>query len=119
MSPETCRALTGCLATWVSRQSDLRGLAMVGSWARGTATADSDLDVVVIAADQDRYRAGSTWLSKIAFQDAGYRIVSHEAAAYGQVWSWHVGLEPEAEVEISFAPPEWASTDPVDRGTQD
>ena len=118
MSPEIYRVLTARLAAWVSRQPNLRALAIVGSWARGNARPESDLDCIVIADEPKGYRGDLGWLATIAFQDAGYRVVSSNCAAYGQVWSWHVGLEPEAEVEISFAPPEWASIDPVDAGTE-
>ena len=36
---------------------DICGLALVGSWARGTARADSDVDLVVLTSHPDRYLA--------------------------------------------------------------
>ena len=50
---------------WARRRPDIRGLAPVGSWVRGSARTDSDVDLVVPATDpgvprldgQGRHRA--------------------------------------------------------------
>jgi Nucleotidyltransferase domain len=36
---------------WARRRPDIRGLALVGSWARGSARTDSDVDLVVLTTD--------------------------------------------------------------------
>ena len=44
-------------------QRDVRAVALVGSWARGTARADSDVDVVLLAESPARYVQSGEWLS--------------------------------------------------------
>jgi hypothetical protein len=178
MSPDTVELLTSLIATWVEGQPDLLALALAGSWARGNPRPDSDLDVLILTSDQDRYRqdhawlgaaqsgervripsnrphplsraageggegvhqqqplpilprcAGEgaplipssvhplpPWLSAIGLEAAGYRVVARTARQYGVVWSWHLHLEPDAELELSFANPDWAKTNPIDAGT--
>ncbi|WP_169064330.1 nucleotidyltransferase domain-containing protein [Geodermatophilus dictyosporus] len=36
------------LTSWPRRRSDVRALAIVGSWARGTPRQDSDVDVLLL-----------------------------------------------------------------------
>jgi predicted nucleotidyltransferase len=49
MTPAFALSLTNAIADWVEDRSDLRALGLVGSWAKGTARADSDLDLLVLA----------------------------------------------------------------------
>jgi hypothetical protein len=118
MSPKTAETLAALVAGWVARQPDLRGLALAGSWARGNARPESDLDLVILATDQDRYRRDAAWLGTLGLEGAGYRIVARTPAPYGVVWSWHLQLEPDAKLELAFAGPDWASINPVDAGTR-
>ena len=46
MTPAEVRSFTDAIVPWIEGRDDLRGLAMVGSWARGTVQATSDLDLV-------------------------------------------------------------------------
>jgi predicted nucleotidyltransferase len=117
MSPESAEILTSLVTRWVAAQPDLLSLALAGSWARGNARPQSDLDLLIMTTDQERYRQDGEWLSAIGFEDAGYPIVSRTSAQYGVAWSWHLYLEPDAEVELTFARLDWASVDPVDAGT--
>jgi len=118
MSPKTAENLTALVAGWVARQPDLLGLALAGSWARGNARPESDLDLVILTTDPDRYRRDAAWLGTLGLEDAFYRIVSRTAAQYGVVWSWHLQLEPDATLELAFAGPGWASINPVEAGTR-
>jgi Nucleotidyltransferase domain len=46
--PAAVERLLERAVAWARRQPDIRGLALVGSWARGNARADSDVDLVVL-----------------------------------------------------------------------
>jgi hypothetical protein len=112
------RAVTAAVANWAITRADIRAMAMAGSWARGNPRPTSDLDLLLLSDLAPDYHRRTTWLSEIAFQNAGFRIRSIESAIYGVVWSLHAHLWPAAEVELTFAKCSWASTDPVDSGTQ-
>ena len=92
-------------------------LALAGSWARGTARPDSDLDLLVLAHNPEQYRTGPHWLDQIALPPP-FRVLSSKWVAYGVVWSCHVALNPAGEIELGFGALNWASTDPVDAGSR-
>jgi hypothetical protein len=116
MHPEVAETLTSLVTRWATGQADIKSLALAGSWARGNAGPESDLDLLVLTTNPESYRQDGAWLNAIAFEEAGYRIISQTSVRYGVVRSWHY-LNPDAEVELSFAPLDWASTNPVDSGT--
>lgn len=101
------------LATqWVLEHDDLRGLLLVGSWARHEARPDSDLDLVIICTQPEQYR--DLRASPIPFE-----FVQQKLVEYGAVFSHHVTLADGAEVELAFAALSWAATDPMDDGTRE
>jgi hypothetical protein len=119
MDGDEVARIAAAVVDWASGLRDVSGLAMVGSWASARARSDSDLDFVFIADRPDRFRQDRDWLSAIAWGHAGFAVSGFRDASYGVIWSRHVALLPAADVELSFAPPSWASTDPIDRGTRD
>ena len=48
-------------------QRKIRGVALVGSQARGTARVDSDIDLVLLTTDPDSFRADTTWVAQNGF----------------------------------------------------
>lgn len=104
------------IVVWVASRSDLRGLALVGSQARGMAWPDSDVDLIVLAANPQIFRDRG-WLADIRWHDA--RVVGWHDADYGVAWSRHVRLAPSGNMEFTFCDCSWASADPVDSGTAD
>jgi Nucleotidyltransferase domain len=103
------------VAAWARSRSDILGLAVVGSWARGTARPGSDIDLILLAPEAQAFRYDESWLAEIGWRD--WRIAGWHDADYGAVWSRHVRLEPPCEIEFSFCLPTWAATDPPDPGT--
>ena len=103
---------------WSEAHQDIRGLALVGSHARGTARLDSDIDLVVLAANPEAFRADGSWIEAIDWSGAGVEVAHWADEDYGAVWSRRVRLSSGAEVEISFAPLSWASIAPLDAGTR-
>ncbi len=96
---------------WAADRSDIRGVALVGSHARGTARPDSDVDVVILATEPEQYVNDTAWTRR-------FGTVSREAKEnWGRVTSIRVWYEGELEVEFGITSPEWAAT-PVDEGTQ-
>jgi predicted nucleotidyltransferase len=44
------------VAQWASRRTDIAAAALVGSWARGAARVDSDIDLMFLAANPASFR---------------------------------------------------------------
>jgi len=100
------------ITTWARSRPDILALALVGSWARGMAREDSDIDLIVLAERPHEFR-GTTWLNEIQWTGlAGWRD-----AEYGAAWSRHIGVLPRGEIELTFCAPAWAAVDPIDAGT--
>ena len=117
MTPAAVQSFIATIVPWIVGRNDLRGLALVGSWARGTAGAGSDLDLLVMAEAPDSYRALGMWLDRLPLPE-GVSLESAGAADYGRVWSCHLKLQPPAEVELSFCDLAWADMTPIDFGTR-
>ena len=81
----------------MSGRANVHGLAVVGSWARGAATPDSDLDLVALVVSPQAYRDDASWVSNIDWSGAGFSLAGFTDADYGKVWSRHLELEPYAE----------------------
>jgi uncharacterized protein len=103
------------VAAWARSRSDILGLALVGSWARGTARDDSDIDLLVLVSEPEKFRGDVHWLSEIDWTDR--EITAWHDAQYGSVWSRHIELWPNCDIELTFCGPSWAATNPIDPGT--
>ena len=115
--PTSIAPLISIVTRWAESRSDILGLALVGSQARGTAHESSDVDLLILTADPGSFRAIDAWLNEIQWSSVGSRVAASRDADYGCVWSRHVVLSSGSEVEFSFGPLSWASTAPVDPGT--
>ena len=109
---EEVEGLLEAVRRWAGGQADLHAVALVGSWARGAARADSDVDVVLLTDAPAAYLEDDRWIA--AFGALG---VVH-TQKWGVVTERRVAMASGVEVEFGFASPEWASTDPLDAGTR-
>jgi hypothetical protein len=101
------------VAAWAGARDDVVAAAVVGSWARGTARSSSDVDIVVLTSDKDRYVRDGAWVRHAVGQEA--ELV--RTLEWGPVTERRVRLHSGLDVEFGFVDPSWASTDPVDPGT--
>ena len=108
----TIRPFVGQLITWAEGEPRLRAIALVGSHARGTARADSDIDLVILATDPDAFLSDTAWVGRFG------RPGRMSREDWGGVISLRVFYEG-AEIEFSFGALSWAETDPVDPGTKE
>jgi hypothetical protein len=109
MTPEQAiQAIT----RWAEARPDVEAVALVGSWARGTARPNSDVDVVILCADPSVYLAHDSWMADFGAID---QVIAED---WGAVGAWRVSFQDGLEVEFGFTTPAWARTDPVDRGTR-
>jgi aminoglycoside 6-adenylyltransferase len=108
-----CDQVLTNIAAWAGRRSDVRAVGVAGSWARGEPEMTSDLDVVVLTDDQNRYADDALWVAAAVGEDAP--IVRTQQ--WGIATERRVRLASGFEVEFNFAPRSWAAIDPYDEGT--
>ncbi len=94
---------------WAAQQPQIIAVALVGSYAREAARADSDVDLVVLTTAPESFRQQTEWLEELDWQIARWNDED-----YGLLWSRRLELDTGIEVEIGFTLPQWASTDPID-----
>jgi predicted nucleotidyltransferase len=109
-SPSVQRFLSA-IPAWAQEQPDLHAVYLVGSYARGTARPDSDVDLVLLVDDPGRYLAYTGWTGR--FGD----VIWLQVEEYGKVTSLRAGYADGREVEYGLAAPDWGD-DPADEGTQ-
>ena len=95
---------------WASAQPDISGVALVGSYARGAARQDSDIDLMILTTDVERYFQGKAWASLFG------QIERIEEEDWGAAETLRVFYEDGGETEFNFSAPAWARI-PVDSGT--
>jgi hypothetical protein len=105
------------ITAWAAKRGDLGAVALVGSWARGAARDDSDIDLVLLTLDPLWFRQNDDWLSQLNWHSIGSPIAEWQDADYGIVWSRHLRLVDGIKIELGFGPLAWASVDPIDAGT--
>lgn len=114
------RQLVQQMVQWASGHQFILAAALVGSQARGTADAKSDIDLMFLTEQSLLFRTSTDWLREINWGDR--RIESWQDKEYGAVWSRHLYLYADdterVEIELSFGQPDWAAITPLDPGTQ-
>lgn len=108
-----CVRVVRSVAEWAAEQRDIVGVAIVGSWAREQARMDSDLDLVILTDDRERYLSDGAWARAVLGEPA--ELIRTQR--WGPLTERRVALPSGLEIEFGFVPPGWASVDPVDPGT--
>jgi len=96
---------------WAHAQSDIEAVALIGSYARNTATATSDVDLVVITSQPSSYLKNLGWIQRFG------QIRRQQIEDYGQLTSIRVWYTDGREVEYGITDESWAAL-PLDEGTQ-
>ena len=109
--------ILGLIDDFVAINPEILAMGLCGSWARGSAGVNSDIDLSIIVADPKKYLE-TGWLFQIPFEKINDAVASFEDRQYGRVWSRHVFLESHTEIEFSFADQSWAAVDRLDEGTR-
>jgi predicted nucleotidyltransferase len=92
---------------WASAQEDIQALALVGSYARGAARIDSDIDLVLLTDQPQKYLEDFKWLERFGL------VEKHQTEDYGKLISIRVWYQDGVEVEYGITTPDWAAT-PLD-----
>ena len=108
--PANVSAFLDTFRRWASVRPDIEAVALVGSYARGTATEGSDVDLIILTSDVDRYLSDRSWVS--LFGEAA----ECREEDYGRVTSVRAFYGSGLEVEFGLTTPDWAEA-PIDTGT--
>jgi predicted nucleotidyltransferase len=99
------------VVNWASNQADIEAVGLVGSYANQTARADSDIDLVLLIQQPERYLGDLDWVNQFgSVDDKGIEY-------YGKVTSLRVWYSNGPEVEYGIADLGWAAA-PLDNGTK-
>jgi len=108
---ESLQELYKNIVDWASNLLDIKAIALVGSYANGTATNDSDIDLILLVTQPDIYLKNTNWVSEFGLVDE--KQIEH----YGKVTSIRVWYSNGNEVEFGITKHNWAAS-PLDDGTQ-
>ncbi len=103
--------LIAAIPQWAQRRADLRGLALVGSYATGNPTPTSDVDLVILTDAPETYAGDQQWVCELGVP-RGTAI-----ERWGKLTTVRVFFQDGPEVEFGFAKTEWCAV-PVDPGTR-
>jgi hypothetical protein len=96
---------------WATGLPDILGVALVGSYARGSAKPDSDVDLVIIAEKPQCYLTDQLWASEFG------PVKELQIEDFGMLTSLRVWYASGLEVEYGFTDARWVAV-PLDPGTQ-
>jgi hypothetical protein len=109
--PERVAELILSVQAWAATRQDVLGVALVGSHARQAATAESDIDLILVCEHPPALIDDADWIH--AFGEP-QRM---EPEGWGRVTSQRVWYADGMEVEFGIADRDWASA-PLDAGTR-
>lgn len=99
------------ITAFFERDAQVESVIVVGSYARGTNTAESDLDLCILTANKAEMVAHPDFVQ--AFGD----VREMQTEYYGACTSIRVWYEDGPEVEFGIVEPSWIDM-PLDAGTR-
>jgi predicted nucleotidyltransferase len=99
------------IAAWAEGRPDVRGVVLVGSYARGSERMASDVDLVILCTAPDDL-TDAKWFTSLR---PGARLIREKD--WGPVRERRFRLRSGLIVELGIAPLDWAAV-PVDPGTR-
>lgn len=94
---------------WAVEYAGIRAIALVGSYARGTPSETSDIDLVLLIDDPSIYQADTHWIYRFG---QPYR---QQLEDYGKLISLRVWYRDGPEVEFGLTTTNWVAV-PLDEG---
>ena len=103
------RVFLQSVVEWAKNEPDLLALALFGSHARGEASPESDVDLILLLRNPKEYLKDRNWISE--FGEPGHIIQEN----WGKVTSLRVLYADGLEIEYGLSNLDWGS-DPSDEG---
>jgi len=111
MRPENVEQFLDDFSTWAHDQPDIQAVGLVGSYARNAAAETSDVDLVILVQDPERFLQDRAWIRR--FGD----IRRQQLEDYGRLTSIRVWYVDGREIEYGITGLDWAAL-PLDEGTR-
>jgi uncharacterized protein len=99
------------LTEWARLQTDVQGLALVGSYAYDKPTMASDVDLVLVTPDKQPHLDGMSWAAVL---DRRPRLIRSQQ--WGPLTEQRIRLSSGLVVELGIVTAEWLAI-PLDPGT--
>ncbi|MEM1182236.1 MAG: nucleotidyltransferase domain-containing protein, partial [Acidobacteriota bacterium] len=103
-------AFLEALRRWGADDGHIDAIGIVGSYATGTATEGSDVDVVALTSKPKALLSRKGWSARFG------EVLAIETEEWGAITSLRVWYQNGLEVEFGIGRPSWASV-PPDEGT--
>ena len=108
--PPRIASFVEAVRTWAAARPDVLGLALVGSYARGKATPESDVDLLFLVENVEHFLRDMRWTQSLGDP------TRMETEAWGNLSSVRIWYQDGLEVEFSVARKGWAGL-PLDPGS--
>lgn len=108
--------ISSLIVDFAKTNDQILAVGLCGSRARGTARPDSDIDLSILVKDKLMFK-NKEWIENFDFKKIDEKLDYFKDEIYGAVWSRHVFLESNVEIEFSFADQPWADIENLDQGT--
>jgi uncharacterized protein len=102
----------GKFINWAACESSVIGAVLVGSHARGSARADSDIDIVIITQNSTFLLEHNEWIEHFG------EVSKLKDEDWGAVQARRVFYKNGVEIEFGITIPAWLETNPIDPGTE-
>jgi predicted nucleotidyltransferase len=110
-APESPKGFLGQFAAWASMQAEISEVILVGSYATGRSTPDSDIDLIILSKNPKNYLDEPNWIEK-------FGVMKNVAVEdWGKVISLRVWYSSGLEVEFGLAGQDWIEK-PIDEGSR-
>lgn len=106
----TSHTLIKDFSGWALTEDNILAVGLVGSYASGKAREDSDIDLMIIVSDQQKYLKDEHWITRFG------PVEKIEDESWGRLKTKRVFYKNGPEVEFNFDTEEWVN--PQDSGTR-
>ena len=93
---EYIQDVLNAFVSWGSDQPDVQGIALVGSYARAAAREDSDIDLVILTDQPQKYLEDIPWIERFGV------VEKQQTEDYGKLISLRVWYRDGHEVEFGI-----------------
>lgn len=111
LNPDEVEQVLRRIVEWAEGRPDVRALALVGSYARGTAAGTSDVDIILLTTCPEVYIDSDDWVEQLGNAE----LVA--TRNWGGITERRLRAHGGLEIDLGIGSPAWASTTPIDPGT--